>query len=176
MPVGLARLHVQQDRLHAVGQHRLGQAPKGLEGRHQAAQQRRRIGALDEGHEAHPRIAEHRGKPKQLAGLSPLLVEELAPVKLQLFAGLGLVADHRPTSRRRRRTQGTHEIFEDRDAPGVALCLQPGEHGLTVQQMILAHPAPDLLFIDFQLRCPPQARPCLRDPTDIPPDGIARHA
>ena len=77
----------------AVRQHRLRQSPKVLERRQQTPDQRRRLGARDKGHEPHTRVTQDRGEAEELAHLPLLLVEELAPVELELLARLGLIAD-----------------------------------------------------------------------------------
>src|SRR5262249_25029217 len=116
------------------------------------ANQRGGIRALDEAHEAHPRIAQDGGEAKDFVRLPLLLVDELAPVELKLLARLGLIADDGATRGCRRWAQGAHEVFEDTDLPGVPERLQPRQHGLAVIQMIFLHPTPDLVVERIQLR------------------------
>src|SRR5262249_22167391 len=124
MPVGGARLHVEQHRLHAIGQHRLGQPAKIVEGLEQTADEAGGIGALDEGDKTHPRVTEDGGEAEDLLQAPLPLEEELAPVKLELLPWLRLVANDGVLARRRRRSQRTDEILEDTDLAGIALSLQ----------------------------------------------------
>src|SRR5689334_12304703 len=81
---------------------------------------------------------------------------ELAPVKLQMLARLGLIAAYRlpPSSGWAQRVD---KRFQLADPARVAQGLEPGQHGDTVVQMVLLDPAPDLRLKGIELRCPRRA-------------------
>ena len=74
-----------------------------------------------------------------------LIIPKLAPVKLQLLAGRRFVAANRKVASLRR-TQRLHKGFELADTTGIAEWTQAVAHGDTIEEMILLHPAPNLLL------------------------------
>lgn len=119
IPAWFVLLHFQQHAFHAVGQRAFRQAPKILKRLHQRANERRGITALHKRHEAHARIAQHGGKPIEFMGHPLLLIDKLAPIKLDLSPWLGLIALHWCMARHRR-AQRMHEFLENTDPSGVA--------------------------------------------------------
>src|SRR5215831_5037068 len=74
---------------------------------------------------------------------------KFAPIELHLLARFGLITAHGVPSSSGR-AQGMHKGFELADPTRVALRAQPFEHGDTVVQVVLLHPAPNLVFERIQ--------------------------
>ena len=150
VPLRRPTLDPHQDALHAIRQDRARRTPKILQGRHETADEGGRIGALGELGKAHPRVAQDGEEAEDFVRRALLLVGELAPVELQLLAGLRLIAQNR-TFPRAGRSQRMHKRLELRDATAVAQRAQPLQHTHAVVEMILLDPAPNLGRIGIQL-------------------------
>jgi hypothetical protein len=157
MPFRLAGLHLQQHGFHAIGEHRLGQAPKILKGFEQTADHGRSISSFGEGHKAHPRVAQDRRKAKELMHLAVLFVDKLAPIKLHLLAWFGLKAHDGPFPHRAR-APGPHQVLEDADLARIAQRLQALEERFTVVEMVDFDPAAHLVAEGVELRGTPGPR------------------
>lgn len=95
IPSGRLAIHVlQEDAFHAIGEGRFGQSSEVVKSLDQTAQHRCGIAALDKRDKTHPRIAQHGGKPVELALFALLLVVKFGPIELHLFSWLRFVTDH----------------------------------------------------------------------------------
>src|SRR6266705_2401621 len=128
--------HLQEHTFHAVRERRLGQATEVLKGLHQTADHGGGVTAFDNRCKAHTRVAEDGGKPIELVRSPFLLVDKLAPVKLDLLSRLGLVADH-GSMPLVLWAQGMDKGFEHAQAPSVAHRLQTRQHGLAIVAVVL---------------------------------------
>ena len=174
MPLGFARLHLQQDRFHAIGEHRLGQPTKVFKGFEQTPDHGRGIRSFGKGDKAHPRVAQDRRKAKELVDLALLLVDEFAPIELHLLAGLGLEAHDGPFPHRAW-APGPHQILEDADLAGIAQRLQAVEERFAVVEMVDFDPAAHLVAEGVQFGVAPGPGFGWRRSMRIFAHRIARH-
>src|SRR5690242_10467391 len=102
-----------------------------------------------------------------------LLVAELAPVELHLLTRCGLVTPDWVAAGFGR-AQWRYKGFELADTTTIAEWTQAFEHSDTIEQMVLAHPALDLLLEWIQLHR--LGRSCGRYgcPTYVLAHGVAR--
>jgi hypothetical protein len=153
IPTGFVLDHFQQHAFHAIGKRHLCQATKVLKCLHQAADERRGIAALHKGDKAHARIPQNRHKTVKFMCFALVFVDKLAPIKLELLSGFGLIALNRRVPCHRR-PQGVNMFFQDTDPSGVAQLLQALEEHLTIRAMVFHDPFLDLLFVGIKLGGP----------------------
>src|SRR6266545_3606622 len=172
IPLRRFPVHLKKHTFHAVGEEAGGQPLEILAGLHDAADKRGGVAALGEADKPHTRIAEHRRKAVELADLALLLEQEFAPVELQLLAGLGFIAPYRLASATRR-TKRLDKVLQDTDRATIALFAQPFEHGLAIEQMVLANPGANLALkrVKFALAARPGCG--LRSATQVFAHGVA---
>ena len=151
IPAGFVLHHFQQHALHAIGERDLRQATKVLKRLHQAADERRRIAAFHKGDKAHARIPQNGDKAVKFMHLALVLVDKLAPIKLDLLSWFGFIAlNWRVASHRR--SQRMDVFFQNTDPSGVAQLVQALKEHLTIGTMVFHDPLLDLLLIGIKLR------------------------